>query len=240
MSLNSGELLLLDTNQKSLVEISLSQKTNQVLAGSQQLGNVTEASVNGDFAFAYSQDKGVVKVDSQSLKTTVAAKPDSDWGEIKDVVGFGGNFYLLDNIKNQIWKYTPTDSGYSDKIPYLKSDTKVDFSTAKRMLIDSSVWVLHSDNNIDRFTEGSPDSFSVGGLDKPIENISAFFVSSDTDNLYLLDSTNSRLVVLTKSGQYVSQLTGDKFKDAQDLVVDEPAKKVYLLENNKIYQISLP
>ncbi|MFI5205370.1 MAG: hypothetical protein ACHQVK_00350, partial [Candidatus Paceibacterales bacterium] len=162
-----------------------------------------------------------------------------DWGNIIDIQGFAGNFYLLDNLKNQIWKYVPVGSGFSDKSTYLNSGVVADFSGVQRFLIDSSIWILKSGSEIDRFTAGSPDSFDVGGLDKNIQNITSFFVSSRTDNIYLLDAPNSRIVVLKKNGQYVSQLQGEKFKDAADFIVDEPSKKLYLLENNKIYIIDL-
>ena len=55
----------------------------------------------------------------------------------------------------------------------------------------------------------------------------------------MLDSGNSRLLVLTKTGTYKGQITGDKFGQASDLVVDEKGKKVYLLDGSKIYQVEL-
>lgn len=239
LSQSAGQILLLDTNQKTLVEISLDKKTNNILAGPPQFGQGEEASLNGSSAFVYSKDKGVTQINTQTLKAQTVAKPDPEWGNIIDIQGFAGNFYLLDNLKNQIWKYVPTGSSFSDKNTYLNSGVVADFSNAKRFLIDSSVWILKSNDEIDRFTAGSPDNFDVGGLDKNIQKISSFFVSSDTDNIYIMDSSNSRIVVLKKNGQYVSQIQGDKFSDASDFLVDEQNKKLYLLENNKIYVIDL-
>lgn len=90
-----------------------------------------------------------------------------------------------------------------------------------------------------RLTKGAPDNFAYGGLDTNIKTPKSFFVSSDTDNLYLLDSGNSRLVVLSKTGQYKSQYKGDRFGSATDLAVDEAGKKVYLLDSGKIYSTDL-
>ncbi len=239
LSESAGNILLLDTNQKTLVEINLAKKANNILAGAPQFGQAEAFSINGANAFVYSKDKGITEINTNTLKAQTVAKPDPDWGNIIDIQGFAGNFYLLDSLKNQIWKYVPVGSSFSDKNTYLNSGVVANFSDAQRFLIDSSIWVLRSNSEIDRFTAGSPDSFNVGGLDKNIQNISAFFISSDTDNIYILDSFNSRIVVLKKSGQYVSQLQGDKFKDASDFVVDEQGKKLYLLENNKIYVIDL-
>lgn len=239
MSLSVGKLLLLDTNTKTLVSVDLAKKSHLVLAGKEQLGEGVGASINGNLAFVYSEDKGVVRVDTTNQKASEVSKVDSGWGNIVDIAGFGGNAYLLDSINNQIWKYVPTASGYSNKIEYLSSSTKADFSGAKRMQIESSIYVLKQGGEILRYTRGVSDHFSIGGLDKPINNPQSFFVSSDTDNLYILDTGNSRLVVVNKTGGYKGQYQGDKFGTASDLAVDEKDKKVYLLEGNKIFQVDL-
>ncbi len=238
-SLSAGKLLLLDPGVKTLVAVDLGKKSNQILAGSEQLGDVTRASLNGGLAFIFSKDKGVLKIDTTNSKLSTVAKVDDDWGEVADIYGFAGNIYLLDQSKNQIWKYLPTSDGYSDKREYLNKEVKVDFSGVLRMQIESSVYVLKSGGEILRFTRGDKDNFSLGGLDKGVKDPKSFFVSSDTDNLYILDSGNSRLLIVTKTGEYKGQMSGDKFGVATDLVVDEAGKKVYLLDGSKIYSVDL-
>ena len=235
MSLSSGKLLLLDPDTKTLVLVDLAKKSNQILAGGSQLGEGVMASLNGGLAFVYSKDKGILKIDSTNQKVSTVAKKDDEWGDIKDLYAFAGNIYLLDS--NQIWKYLPTADGYSDKRKYLT--TKVDFSNALRMQIESSVYILKQGGEILRFTRGEKDNFSLGGLPSGVKDPKSLFVSSDTDNLYLLDSGNSRLLILTKTGSYKGTISGQKFATATDLVVDEKGKKVYLLEGGKIYSVDL-
>lgn len=237
ISLSTGKLLLLDPTVKTLAVLDLAKKSNQILAGSDQLGEASFASLNGGLAFVYSKDKGVLRIDSQSGKITTVAKKDDDLGEVKDIYGFAGNVYVLDS--GQIWKYLPTSDGYSDKREYLVKNTKADFADVLRMQIESSIYLLKKGGEILRFTRGEKDSFSYSGLDKGVNNPKSFFVSSDTDNLYLLDSGNSRLLILTKTGGYKGQINGEKFAQASDLVVDEVGKKVYLLEGSKIYMVEL-
>lgn len=239
LSLSGGKLLLLDPGVKTLVVVDLAKKSNQVLAGSEQLGEATFASLNGGIAFIYSKDKGVLRIDTTNSKLSVVAKKDDEWGQVADLYAFAGNVYLLDAGKNQIWKYLPAANTYSDKREYLSKDTKVDFSGASRMQIESSVYLLKSGGEILRYTRGDKDNFSIGGLDKGVKNPKSIFISSDTDNLYLLDSGNSRLLILTKTGGYKGQITGDKFATATDLAVDEAGKKVYLLDGSKIYSVEL-
>lgn len=239
MSLSVNKLLLLDTNSKTLIAIDLDKKSNQVLAGEFQLGKAQLSSINSSLAFVYSEDKGIVKVDSTNQKASTVAKPDSNLGKVVDIFAFAGNIYILDALKNQVWKYLPTQDGYSEKREYLASGVKVDLASSIRMQIESSVYVLQRDGEMIRFTKGVKDNFSYAGLDKGVNNPKSFFVSSDTDDLYLLDSGNSRLLILSKTGEYKGQISGEKFAMATDLVVLEKDKKVYLLEGSKIYTVDL-
>lgn len=238
LSQSGDKLLILDPARKGLVTVDLTKKNHQILAGAPQLGDGQYASLNGNLAFVYSKDKGIVRVDSETQKVSTVAKPDKDWARILDIYGFGGNIYLLDS-GGQIWKYLPTEGGYSDKREYLAKGVKIELANGLRMQIESSVYVLKSGGEIIRFTRGEKDNFSIGGLDKGIKDPKSFFVSSDTDNLYVLDSGNSRLLVLGKTGEYKAQYLGDKFGVASDLVVDEKDKKVYLLDGSKIYVMDL-
>lgn len=239
LSLSGNKLLLLDKVATTLVSVDLKTKSHSVLAGKDALGGAEKASVNGDNAFVYSLDKGIVKIGLTDKKATPVTKEDEGWGSIVDLAGFASNVYLLDSGKNQIWKYLATSSGFSDKREYLEKDVKADFNNAIRMQIDSSIYVLKSGGEIVRFTKGAADNFALGGLDKNIKDPKSIFVSSDTDNFYILDSGNSRLVVTTKTGAYKSQYQAAEFGTAGDLVVDEEAKKVYLLDNNKIFLMDL-
>lgn len=242
MSLSAGKLLLLDPAAGTLISIDLAKKSNQVLAGSEQLGEAALASLNGSMAFVYS-DKGILKVDTGSKKVTTVAKTDKDWASLKDLYGFASNVYVLDAgippAGGMIWKYLPTSDGYSDKREYFTKNTKADLSNSLRMQIESSIYILKSGGEILRFTKGEKDNFGLQGLDRGVKDPKSIFVSSETDDFYVLDSGNSRLLVLTKTGSYKGQITGSGFGSASDLVVDEKGKKVYLLDGGKIYSVDL-
>jgi len=239
LSLSDGKLLVLDSSSTTLASIDLSKKSQQILASKETLGNALLASINGSSAFVYSKDKGLLKLDLGNKKAVIVAKTDEEWGRIVDICGFGSNVYALDSAGNQIWKYLPTEGGFSDKRAYLTAETKADFGAAFRIQIESSVYVLGQGGLVQRFTKGEQDNFSYGGLDKGVKDPKSFFVSSETDNLYLLDSGNSRLLVLSKTGEYKAQYSSDQFASGSDLVVDEVGKKVYLLDNSKIYVMEL-
>lgn len=239
LSYSDGKILILDPQEKTLAAVDVTKKSQQVLAGEKQLGSAKIASLSDSTAFVYSLSKGVVKIDLGSQKDNVVAKSDSDWGQIVDVAGFGSNIYLLDSGKSKIWKYIPASGSYADKREYLSKDVKTDLTGAVRMQIESSIYVLKQNGEILRFTKGSSDTFSFQGLDQNLANPVGFFTSSDVDNLYILDTGNSRILVVTKTGVYKQQYHSDKFTKATDLVVSEGGKKAYFLVDNKIYSLDL-
>lgn len=243
LSLSAGKILLLDPTLKTLILVDIAKKTNEILAGSENLGDATFASLNGALAFVFSKDKGILRIDTGSKKITEVSKTDEEWGAVSDIYGFASNIYLLDTTSQKIWKYLPTADGYSSKREYLTAATKAalatPFADSLRMQIESSIYVLKLNGEMLRFTRGEKDFFGYEGLDKGIKDPKSFFVSSETDNLYLLDSGNSRLLILTKTGSYKGQMEGEKFATATDLVVDEEGKKIYLLEGSKIYTVDL-
>lgn len=239
-----GKLILIDqssqsptTSKNTTVLIDIESKTNQILAGFDQVGDVSSGSLNGDLAFVFSPDKGVSSIDSGTRKITNVIKPDSSWGRIADLYVFAGNIYLLDSLQNQIWKYLPIASGYSDKQEYFEGGN-TEIAGSKRMHIDSSIWVLE-DGKIKKFTSGVIDSFFPNISDKPLGEVAAFYLSDRTDNIYILDKGNLRIVILSKKGDYQGQYYSDKFKDIKDIAVSESAKKVYLLNSQQILTFDL-
>ena len=107
------------------------------------------------------------------------------------------------------------------------------------MAIDGSIWLLRQDGKILKFSQGSPEAFGVAGLDKPFSSPSVIYTDSEAENLYILDKGNSRIVVLTKGGEYQGQYIWEGIKEASDMVVSEKEEKIFLLSGEKIYKIDI-
>lgn len=171
-----------------------------------------------------------------SSKKTIIENEDS-WGQAGGLATYNGNVYVLDKKQNQILKFVATSDGFSESNYF--SSTKPDFSNAFSMAIDSSVYVLSTDGTVNKFTKGNEDNFSVSRLDSAFLNPTRIFTNASTDNIYILDNGNSRVVVLDKSGAYKSQYQADVIKNAKDFDVSESDKKIYILSGGKVYQIDL-
>lgn len=239
LSLAGDQLLIFDDTLKEVAKVGLNTKSNQILAGEDKIGLAQLGAITQDSTYIYSTDKGILKIDNNNTDAQTIIPKDSDWGQIVDIYGFASNIYLLDKAKNQVWKYLPIVNGYSDKRSYFGKGVTADLSQAERIQIDGSVYILLANGQILKFTQGNTDTFSCNGLDKNFNNPKSFFTSQDTDNIYILDGGNNRLVVCDKKGNFVKSYFSDKFGSFSDLVVNEKNKKVYLLFLDKIFTMDL-
>lgn len=171
-------------------------------------------------------------------KASVITGPDPEWGNISDIFGFSGNLYALDTGKNQIWKYAPTESGFTGKLEYLQSPNS-ELRLGKKLMIDYSVWVLTSEPGILKFTAGNEDYFALSGLSSPLTQIDSIFVPEELDAVFILDKSTNRILVTKKNGEYLAQYINPEFSKVSDLFLDEKQKLIYLLIENKIYTTPL-
>lgn len=233
-------LLLLDSQNNTVYLVDSEKKSGTIVAGGESVKNSTLVSLYGDNAYLLNSQKGITKVNVKTKNAPLeAVKKDDKWGEISGLVSYGGNLYLLDKKANQIWKYIATGEGFSDIQNYLTSDTTPDLSQAQSFAIDGSIWVLRSDGEILKFTQGRIDSFTIVGLDQQLVSPTRIFTNDELKNLYVLDKGNKRVVALAKDGSYKAQYITDIISQTLELTVDESAKKIFLLTGSKIYSIDI-
>lgn len=161
--------------------------------------------------------------------------------QIADLAVYFGNLYLLAPSKNQIFKLSSLEGGFS--LPQSWIEDSADLTSSVSLAIDGSIYVLTSAGEIKKFEKGAwVSDFEVRGLDKPIKDPAKIFTTVDSENLYVLDSGGRRVVVIKKTGYYAQQYVyeGDRaFKDVKDFFVDEEAGLIYLLDGTKIFTIPL-
>lgn len=174
--------------------------------------------------------------DGSSKKTII--KNNNIWQSAGGLSVYFGNLYVLDKKQNQIFKFVPTDSSYS-KTNYLSETESADFTNAKAITIDSSIYVLFSDGKITKYTKGKEDTFNLTNLDKNLSSPTRIYSNLNFDNIYVLDNGNSRIVVLDKTGAYKTSYQATFIKNATDFDVFEKDKKIFVLSSGKLYEVDL-
>ncbi len=187
---------------------------------------------NKNFIY-FIDSKGVNSIDKGNSSKELVIK--NDWKEEGGIGVFGSNIYVLDKTDN-IFKFVPSGSDFA-KSSYISSDP--DLKDAAAMGIDGSIYVLKSNGNIDKYTKGAKEDFSITGLDKPLSSPTRIQTTEDSDNLYILDNNNSRIVVLDKTGKFVKAYGASILKNARDIDVKEADKKILVLSDGKVYKIDI-
>jgi len=231
--LTEGELIVLDEKQTAVYEIGLAGQKSTILFGGEKLQGASLMAQAGNDLYVLS-DEGLLK---GGKLPEVEIKEDEDWGRIIDLQGFTGNLYLLDS-QGEIWKYPAIEGGFAEKQKWLQQ--KADFSSAVSLTIDGSLWVLTKDGQLLKFLQGQKDAFALTGLNKPLFEPVALFTDFDSQNLYVLDKGNARIVTFSKNGEYQSEYHWAELGQAQDLAVIEAEKKIFCLMGNKIYLLEMP
>ena len=240
---DENQVIVWDKSGLTAVVMDLESKASEIVIGGEAVSDGELVGMTGNWGFVVTSNNGadspkVVMIDLDEGQV-IGDEVEGDWTGINDVVGFSSNLYLLDAVEEgQIWKYLGSKGGLSSQRSYLKGD-KYDLSEAVDMAIDGLVWVLFSDGTIVKYTQGVKDAFVVAGLDQAFTQPIKLFTDSDSDNLYILDQKNTRVVVVTKGGEYQSQYIWPGIAGVKDLVVREDLKKIFLLTGEKIFTIDL-
>lgn len=226
---------ILDIKNKTLYRLSTVTKQAEIIGGSDVVKDAQSVDIHGKNIYILNSD-GILEVNTDSKTGRVVIKNDEKWGDISGLASFGGNIYLLDRKNNAIWKYMKTDIGFSQRYSYLNPDVRVNFSASSKMIIDGDVWVLTGDNIL-KFSKGLRAEFVFKDFADTLQNIVS--IATSERYLYVLDKSLSRIVVFDKDDNYQSQYQWDGLKDANDMVVSEEEKKIFVLSASKIYAIDI-
>jgi len=230
MYLDKDNLAILDPAH-GVYTLSLSKKSLDN-KNPKEVKKATLVGLSEDSTF-FLTDVGMVQITGDKVQKVIAH--DADWGNIVDFALYNNNLYLLDPSKNQVYKYSPIEGGYSGKSSYFKSGQDVKLSDARSIAIDSSVYI-GLPQKIFKFTAGIAEDFSTSFPSENID-IKKIFTSGDVEKVYAWDKSNGVLYILSKTGSYEREVKNIKLKNVDDFVVS--GKYAYLLSGSQILRMSV-
>lgn len=166
-----------------------------------------------------------------------------------DVWNSNAAMYSLSNEKQAILKQESVGGTFqlpNDSSPWLR-----DASFAQGLDIAADYWlyVLIPSQGIKRYLAGEETEYTIQGL--PQSDLDALksataFEFTDT-NIYIADKPNRRIIILEKDqadaqvfkfiGQYVYRGSDQIFNNIKDLVVNEAARQIFVLDGSKIIRL---
>lgn len=175
-------------------------------------------------------------------KTSLLAKIDilfpNEGINLANIFVYSQRLFTLDTVNNQIYKHNPTQTGYDKGTTWLKN-TANNISDAASLAIDGDLFVLKKDGAILKYTSGLMQDFIITGLDPSLDNPSLLWTYNGVNNLYILEPTNKRVIVLDKNGKLIAQYTATEWQNPTGMVVDEAGGQIYILDTNKVYKFTL-
>lgn len=156
---------------------------------------------------------------------------------LSDIFVYNRKLYSLDTKNNQIYRHSQTQTGYDKGSAWVK-DTNTDITDGVSIAIDGDLFVLKSSGEIIKLTGGEKQDFTITGLDPALDNPTQIWTYNGLQNIYILEPTNKRVVVLDKEGKMLNQYTSDSWQNPTSMIVEEENKTIYILDNNKIYKFN--
>jgi len=228
---SDGRMAVLDKTGKKLVGIDIATKRTEVVAGPDVMPDATEIAPYSDKNYVLASD-GVWEVGD---KAQVDIK--SDWKSDSLIFAYSGNIYILDKSAG-VFRYSGLGGGtFGTKQNWFGPGIKPDLTNARAWIIDGSIWILTNSGQILKFKDGAPIAFSL----KDTGDISPtkIYTNEELKYLYLLDSTNSQVLVTDKNGNYKATYLVSSAKGATGLIVSETEKKIILLNDTKLYSVEI-
>ena len=122
---NEDFVVILDKSQKAFV-FSLKEKSIDSRRSS-SITNVISVAYFNDTIFFLKKD-GVYRLSSdEKIKKIIS---NDKWGTVVDMAIFGGNIYILDSDKNDIYKFIPTENSFSEKVSYFGKGQSINLEGA--------------------------------------------------------------------------------------------------------------
>jgi hypothetical protein len=226
------EVVLL--GKDAVATLSLDKKQSAVIAGGE---DVAGAELVGSVS-----PWGVVATSDQLLVVDKAEERVIDTQPLKeirptDLVGYAGNVYVLASSQDQVWRFAGLADGLAQAQAYMKGEPKL--GEAVGLAIDGSLWILFRDGSIVKYTRGVQDAFAVSGLDVSFAEPIRLFTDENQENLYILDRKNTRVIVISKTGEYQAQYVWPGMAGAVDVFASEAMGKIFLLTDNRIYSLDI-
>lgn len=160
------------------------------------------------------------------------------WIESSDLNVYNWNVYLLDKKQNQVYKHTPTSSGFATGIPYFKDEDvkKYDQFKINSIEIDGWIYLLRDDLVLEKFfstpytiqwirLNNLPKNYSFKSdvkKSKLIARNDLNYAYMFFDNTIFIMKPNSKRYQDVKSFQFVWQIEW----------ANEPIKDIYVSSDN--------
>jgi hypothetical protein len=184
-------------------------------------------------------DRKLFEVRPGSAPQPLALRRTDTWSSAAGLAAFNGNLYVLDPAANQVHRYLPAAVGF-DSEPSLVLEGQSGLARATELAVDGDVFVGMEKGEVRRFRSGRRAAFGLGGIDEPVERAVDIAVLAASDEVYIADAGNRRVVVASRDGVFKRQLVAAVFGDLRAIAIDAAASQLYVVAGDTLVTAPLP
>ncbi len=156
---------------------------------------------------------------------------------VKDMDTYSQKLYVLDEGKNEIYKYTYSTASFGSPAAWLSEDE--DLVGNEGITVDGNVWLFARDGKISKFFKGKKEVFNLRGAYEPISDQTSLYTSDELNNIYLLDKEKNRGLIANKQGKVGKQLLGDGVDKIISIMPNANETELYIMTESRVYRIEL-
>jgi hypothetical protein len=159
---------------------------------------------------------------------------------LKDIALYNGRLYALDSGNGTLYRHNPTQIGYDNGTIWVQAPhTQNALKNSVTFGIDGDIFVATSKGEIIKFTAGEEQPFEISGLDPILESPTLIETNSEFGNLYVLEPSRKRVIMLDKEGNFKKQFTSDQWTNPTGLTISADEKEAYILDGTTVCKFKL-
>ncbi len=233
LSVLGTTLGILDAANSAVYTLDTRSRDIQSILGAIDGTIITSNIVEGKIVFNTTTN-ALYSIEQSSLRSIpITLRPDE---VISDFISYNNALYNIIPSKNQVYRHAVSGTGYGSGVTWIQ-ESGVTLEGAVGIGIDTRIWIAKKSGEILQLFKGIRQAFSIQGLEPALENIDGMIKLTESQYLYILDTSHNRIVVLTDKGEVVTQYFSPSLQNVTAFEVDEPGKALYVANGNEIYAI---
>jgi hypothetical protein len=158
----------------------------------------------------------------------VSLRRTNTWVSHQGLATYGGNLYVLDPDGRQVHRYLPSANGF-DSEPNFAVSGQASLANAVALDVDVDIFVVRQDGAVSRYRNGVDLGFPLAGIDRPLAAPTEIIAPPNSDEVYVVDSGNKRIIVASREGGFLRQLVSNSFTDLAAVAIDSLASQLYVV-----------
>lgn len=155
---------------------------------------------------------------------------------ITDAELFGDRLYVYVESAQQIYRLRRSGNSFDSASPWVTEGAEGLVGT-RSIGIDGALYALKANEIIKYFT-GVRETWTPY-IDPPLEDATRVWTSDEVDNIYILEPSKRRVIVLDKPGALIAQYIFPEGSNLRDFSIDEKNRVLSVLDGTQVKHVEL-